>query len=341
VRRLPLRPLVLSLGAALLAAALLSISLGAVSVPAIPGLLAITDAVLGLRWSSLELYERAVVLELRLPRTLLAIVVGAMLAQSGAVMQGLFRNPLADPGIVGVAAGAALGAVLAIFLLPAGTLAWTLPASAFAGGFLASVLVYLLARDPDGTSVVVLLLAGVAVSALSGAAIALVSYLSDDERLRDISLWQMGSLSRGSGQMIVALAAVGTVIALRFQYRAGALNALLLGEAEARHLGIAVERLKLELILLVALGVGLAVAACGVIGFVGLVVPHILRLLCGPDFRRLLPLSALAGALLLLAADSLSRVVLAPAELPVGIVTALIGAPFFVLLLLRVRRQGL
>jgi iron complex transport system permease protein len=151
----------------------------------------------------------------------------------------------------------------------------------------------------------------------------------------------MGSLSRSGSGFIPTLAVVGGAIALRFQYRAGALNALLLGEAEARHLGIAVEKLKLELILLVALGVGLAVAACGVIGFVGLVVPHILRLLCGPDFRRLLPLSALAGALLLVAADSASRVVLAPAELPVGIVTALIGAPFFVLLLMRVRRHGL
>jgi iron complex transport system permease protein len=341
LRRAPLRPFALLLAAALLAAALLSLTYGAVSVPAIPGLLAISDALLGLRWSSLELYERAVIVELRLPRTLLAMLVGAMLAQSGAVMQGLFRNPLADPGIVGVSAGAALGAVLAIFLLPVASLPWALPAAAFAGGLLTTVLVYLLARDSQGTSVVLLLLAGVAVSALSGAAIALVSYLSDDERLRDISLWQMGSLSRGGGQLIPALAVVGTAIALRFQYRARALNALLLGEAEARHLGIAVERLKLELILLVALGVGLAVAACGVIGFVGLVVPHMLRLLSGPDFRSLLPLAALAGALLLLVADSVSRVLLAPAELPVGIVTALMGAPFFVLLLLRVRRFGL
>jgi iron complex transport system permease protein len=310
-------------------------------VPAIPGLLAIVDALLGLRWSPLEVYERAVVLELRLPRTLLAILVGAMLAQCGAVMQGLFRNPLADPGIIGVSAGAALGAVLAIFLAPSASLFWALPTAAFIGGFTASVLVYALARDPAGTSVVLLLLAGVAVSALSGAAIALLSYLSDDERLRDISLWQMGSLSRSGSGLIGLLALFGTLLALRFQYRARALNALLLGEAEARHLGIAVEKLKLELTLLVALGVGLAVAACGVIGFVGLVVPHILRLLCGPDFRALLPLSALAGGLLLLAADSVSRVALAPAELPVGIVTALIGAPFFVLLLMRARRYGL
>jgi iron complex transport system permease protein len=336
-RRLPPRSAFAALALLLVAAAFVSLTRGAMAVPAGPGLLAVVDAVFGQQWSSLASYQEAVILELRLPRTLLAMVVGALLAQCGAVMQGLFRNPLADPGIIGVSAGAAMGAVLAIFLLPASVQGWALPLAAFAGGFVTTLLVYTLARGTVGTSVLVLLLAGVAVSAMAGSLIGLLSYLSNDERLRDITLWQMGSLARAGDAGIGLAALVFAGLALRFQRRAAALNALLLGESEARHLGIAVEWLKLELVLLVALGVGVAVAACGMIGFVGLVVPHALRLLCGPDYRLLLPLSALGGAVLLLAADAAARLLIAPAELPVGIVTALLGAPFFVLLLLRAR----
>lgn len=337
VSRVPVVPAALVLSAFLGIAALVSLTQGAMAVPAIPGLAALGDALLGSQLSTLEGFERAVVLELRLPRTLLAIGVGALLAQCGAVMQGLFRNPLADPGIIGVSAGAAVGAVVAIFLVPAALLWWALPGAAFLGGFGTSLLVYALARGTMGTSVLVLLLAGVAISAMSGSVIALISYLADDERLRDITLWQMGSLARAQDAQIGLVATVFCALAFRFAYRAQALNALLLGEAEARHLGINVEGLKLELVVLVAVGIGVAVAACGMIGFVGLIVPHALRMLCGPDYRSLLPLSALGGAVLLLAADSIARLVLAPAELPVGVVTALLGAPFFVMLLLRMR----
>ncbi|EAQ98890.2 ABC-type Fe3+-siderophore transport system, permease component [Congregibacter litoralis KT71] len=341
VRRLAPHTTAICLLAALLVAGGLSLTSGAVSLPFGAALLALPDVVFGLGMSSLEGYEKAVMLELRLPRSLLAVVVGGLLAQCGAVMQGLFRNPLADPGVIGVSAGAALGATLAIFFLPNAQQSIVLPLAAFAGGFVTSMLVYSLALDARGTSVVLLLLAGVAISALSGGAIALLSYLSDDERLRDIAFWQMGSLARADDVLLGVLALAAVAVALRFQGRARALNALLLGESEARHLGIPVEWLKLELIVLVALGVGLAVSACGLIGFVGLVVPHMLRMLCGPDYRVLLPLSALGGALLLIAADSASRVVIAPAELPVGIVTALIGAPFFMMLLLQMRGRGL
>lgn len=340
-RRLSPLPATLALSALLLAAALLSLTRGALSVPALPGLLALGDGLFGAQWSSLREFERAVILELRLPRTLLAIVVGATLAQCGAVAQGLFRNPLADPGIIGVSAGAAVGAVLAIFLLPADAGWWALPLAAFAGGFVTTLVVYSLARSSLGTSVLVLLLAGVAVSAFAGSVIGLVSYLSDDERLRDVTLWQLGSLARAGDTRLWLVMLVFAGLALRFQHRARALNALLLGESEARHLGIPVERLKLELVVLVALGVGVAVAASGMIGFVGLIVPHAIRMLCGPDHRLLLPLSALGGALLLLAADATARLVLVPAELPVGIVTGLLGAPFFVFLLLRLRGKGL
>ena len=340
-RRLPFPAVVLGLAGLLSATIFVSLTRGAMDLPTVPSLLALGDMMFDQQWSDLADYQRAVVVELRLPRTLLAIVVGALLAQAGAVMQGLFRNPLADPGIIGVSAGAAAGAVLAIFFLPATAPWWVQPLAAFGGGFGTSLLVYALARGSLGTSVLVLLLAGVAVSALAGSLIALVSYLSDDERLRDITLWQMGSLARAGDARLSLVVLVFALLALRFQRRAGSLNALLLGESEARHLGIQVERLKFELVVLVALGVGVAVAAAGMIGFVGLLVPHALRMLCGPDYRSLLPLSALGGAVLLLAADAAARLVIAPAELPVGIVTAILGAPFFVLLLLQMRGRYL
>ncbi|GAB5414296.1 MAG: iron ABC transporter permease [Congregibacter sp.] len=339
--RVSVTPMLVILSLSLLAIAVVSLTRGPMHVPAIPSLLAIGDALLGRDWSSLETYQRAVVVELRLPRTLLAVFVGALLAQCGAVMQGLFRNPLADPGIVGVSAGAAVGAVLAIFIAPAEMSWWSVPLGAFSGGFLSSLLVYALARGPMGTSVLVLLLAGVAIAAIAGSVIGLASYLTDDERLRDIMLWQMGSLAAADSSRLLLVAAVFVLLALRFQYRASALNALLLGESEARHLGINVESLKFELVVLVAAGVGVAVAACGIIGFVGLIVPHALRMLCGPRFQVLLPLCALGGAVLLLAADAASRLALAPAELPVGIVTSLIGGPFFIFLLLRLRGRVL
>lgn len=338
--RLPLLPTAGALAALLLLLCLASIAAGVMSLPLSQSLLSIADQLFGLERSSLAAHERAVIWELRLPRTLLAVLVGAMLAQCGAVMQGLFRNPLADPGIIGVSSGAAVGAVLAIYLSPPSAVWWAVPLAAFGGGFGCSLLIYRLARSSLGTSVLVLLLAGIAVSALAGSVIGLVSYIADDTRLRDLTLWQMGSLAGADATRVWLALAAALGLALRFQRRAAALNALLLGEAEARHLGIDVERLKRELILLVALGVGLAVACAGVIGFVGLVVPHMVRTLAGPDHHSLLPLAGLGGGLLLLLADIASRLVIQPAELPVGLVTALLGAPFFILLLLQQKERG-
>jgi iron complex transport system permease protein len=312
---------------------------GALSLPLWDSLLTVIDIALGSKRSALAAYEQAVILELRLPRTLLAVLVGSMLAQCGTAMQGLFRNPLADPGIVGVSSGAAVGAVLAIYFSPAAATWWTVPLTSFAAGFGCSLLIYRLARASLGTSVLVLLLAGIAISALAGSLIGLISYVADDSRLRDLTLWQMGSLAAADSTRVWLALAVAVVIAVRFQQRAAALNALLLGEAEARHLGIHVEHLKRELIVLVALGVGLAVACAGVIGFIGLIVPHMVRTLNGPDHRSLLPLAGLGGALLLLLADIISRLVIEPAELPVGLVTALLGAPFFIVLLLQQKER--
>nr|WP_026971852.1 iron ABC transporter permease [Aliagarivorans marinus] len=286
-----------------------------------------------------------IIWQLRLPRMLLTIAIGALLALAGALMQGLFRNPLADPAIIGISGGSAAGAALAmagLSLLPAWPWLETLgvPLMAFVGGISATLLVYRLAtRSDTGTSVVMLLLAGIAISAISGALISLLSYLSDDQTLRQLSLWQMGTLSRHSwGQVQLAWGACAVIAALSYKHRR-TLDVLLLGEAEARYSGVDVQALKRQLILCCAFAVAIAVAITGLIGFVGLVVPHILRLMLGPGHQRLLPLSALGGACLLLFADLIARSIVAPAQLPIGVVTALIGAPFFLYLLLRQRQH--
>lgn len=295
--------------------------------------------------STLSPTENLVLLHIRLPRTLLCLGVGAILALCGAVMQGLFRNPLADPGIIGVSSGAALGAALSMVLLA--PLAVLLPAwlgasltslMAFAGGLITTLVVYQLARTPQGTSVSILLLAGVAIAALSGGILGLLNYLADDETLRDLTLWQMGSMAKSAPFQLALVCATAIMLTILLRRHAHSLNALALGEAEASHLGIDVQSLKRKLVLMAALAVGVSVAAVGIIGFVGLVVPHLVRLLAGPDHRRLLPLSALLGAWLLLLADMLARTLAAPAEMPVGIVTALLGAPFFLWLLLKQKR---
>lgn len=318
----------------------LSITTGPMALSMYQSLLVPFDHVFGWEVAQLQDYQRAVIMEMRVPRTLLSILTGALLAQCGVVMQGLFRNPLADPGIIGVSSGAAVGAVFAITLAPVAWIAWSTPVGAFLAGLATTLVVYSLARTRNGTSVTILLLAGVALAAFAGAAIGLMSYFASDQDLRSLSLWQMGSLTSSSdiGRWLGLAALVMT--AVQFQRRALALNAMLLGESEARHLGINVERLKLELILMTAVAVGVAVANTGVIGFVGLVVPHIVRMLTGLDHRLLLPLSAVCGALMLLLADTLARVLVPPAEIPVGIITALIGAPFFLGLLIKQRSLG-
>ncbi len=286
-----------------------------------------------------------IVQQIRLPRVLLAAVMGATLAMSGAAMQGLFRNPLADPSLIGVTAGASLGASLLIVLgggLLHGFVGLTLVSvGAFVGGVLAVLLVYRLASSANGTSVATMLLAGIAITALTGAVGSLLEFFTDNERLRQISLWKMGGLDGASLPRLALAGVVGGSVLLALPRYAPALNTLLLGESEARHLGIDVNHTKLALIGWVAVGVGTSVALVGTIAFVGLVVPHVVRLWIGPDHRYLLPASALAGAILLVVADTLSRVILAPTELPVGIITALIGVPFFVSLLRQRHHYGM
>lgn len=286
-----------------------------------------------------------ILFDIRLPRILLALLVGAALASTGVVMQGLFRNPLADPSLIGVSGGASVGASLMIvgassFITTSAFAGLTVVAvGAFVGGIIATVVVYRVATSSLGTSVTTMLLAGIAIGALAGAFNSLLSYFSDNQMLRQISVWQMGNLSGANWVKVTIMAMIALLFILLLPTYTKALNALLLGESEARHLGIDVQRVKRNLILLTALGVGVSVALAGLIGFVGLVIPHVIRLMIGPDHRWLMPASALGGALLLLLADTLARIIVLPAELPTGILTALIGAPFFVALLIRQRRE--
>ena len=288
---------------------------------------------------------KTILLDIRLPRICLAILIGAILAISGAVMQGLFRNPLAAPSLIGVSSGASVGASVVIVLAGAWLQSNTalglslVAVGAFIGSFLVTVLVYRLSTSALGTSVTTMLLAGIAVSALAGAVSGLFSYYADNEMLRQISIWQMGNLSTANWQRVLVLTVVAILVLSLFPRESKSLNALLLGESEARHLGIDVQQVKRKLILLTTLGIGTAVAIGGMIGFVGLIVPHIVRLLIGPDHRWLLPASALAGGVLLLLADTIARIIIAPTELPTGILTAILGAPFFIMLLVQQRRE--
>ncbi len=299
--------------------------------------------------------QELILAAIRWPRVLMTALVGSCLAVTGAAMQGLFRNPLADPSLIGVSSGAAVGASAAI-VLGATTHLFAngsffqislVTLFAFIGGFAATFIVYRLGCAASGysgnsagnISVSTMLLAGIAVNALAAAIVRSFTYVASDIQLRKITLWQMGSFE-GAGwpQVILAGVVILVVIGALIRY-AGALNVLLLGESEARHLGVAVDRLKWQLITWTALGVGVAVAMAGIIGFVGLVVPHLVRLLIGPDHRWLMPASALLGAVLLVLADTLARTLVAPAEIPIGIITAVLGAPFFIALLLQQRQR--
>ncbi|MEH6577423.1 MAG: iron ABC transporter permease [Amphritea sp.] len=275
--------------------------------------------------------------QLRLPRLLLTLCAGALLAITGAAAQSLFRNPLADPGLIGVSAGAALGAALVMVLLGSYISllgGFVIPLAAFIGGVSTMLLVSRLAVTLQGISVTTMLLCGIAINAIAAAGLGSLKYLADDQELRQLSFWLLGSLNHSRWQDLLVLLLVAIPVIGLLPVYGQKLNLLLLGEQQARLLGLDVGRCKRAMITLIALGVGGVVALTGIIGFVGLVVPHLVRLMFGPDNRRLLPLSAFLGGVLLTLADVLSRLLVAPAELPVGVVTALVGGPFFLLMLL-------
>ena len=333
------------LGVLLLISLILSAGIGAVHLS--PGeILAIIRHHFGDCSVQVSPVHEGLFFEIRLPRTLLCLLVGAALSVSGALMQSLFRNPIVEPGLVGTSAGSALGAALLIVLgrnAFFGSFSFLgdllMPACAFVGGLMATMLVYAFSSSLNRVNISVMILAGIAVNAIANGGTGFLAYIARDPQARSITFWSLGSLSGANWEAvgIVGCSTIpGILMALRY---AKSLNALQLGDAEAGYLGIRTERVKLSVILINTLLVSVATALVGIIGFVGLIVPHLLRLLKGSDNRYLIVGSALLGAIVLLITDSVCRLIIAPAEMPIGIVTAFVGAPVFLYLLHRMKHN--
>lgn len=330
--------LVCGLVAVLLLLALVSAGAGAYAIPAGEVLGSVQHRI-GLGGAPLDRVGESVLWNVRLPRVVLALLVGASLGCAGALMQGVFGNPLAEPGVIGISAGAAVGAVGAIALGLGFLGNWTVTACAFTAGLVTVGAVYLLSRTGGRTEVVTLVLTGIAVNAFAGALIGLFVFFADSGQVSQITFWQLGSLAQATWPKVLAVLPCAAAGLLAAPWYARRLDLLALGERPARHLGMDVERLRLALIVVVALLTAAAVAVAGVITFVGLLVPHLLRMANGPGHRFLVPGSALAGAAVLLAGDLAARTAARPAELPLGVLTALVGSPFFFWLLRRTRRR--
>lgn len=288
-----------------------------------------------------DAHYRDIWLNIRLPRVLLAVLVGGALATAGVIMQGLFRNPMADPGLLGVSSGSALMVGVAIIFpvsLPAAFLLYEQMIFAVVGSLVVCAMIFLISLRHQHGGMIQLLLAGIAINALCGAAIGILSYVGDEQQLRQLTLWMMGSLGQAQWPTLLVAASFGVPAMIATAWLATTLNLLQLGDEEAHYLGVNVKRKRQLLLLLSSLLVGAAVSVSGVIGFIGLVIPHLIRMTIGADHRWLLPCSTLAGACLLLVADTLARTLVQPAEMPVGLLTSLIGGPYFLWLILRTRR---
>ncbi|MCW2248968.1 iron complex transport system permease protein [Azospirillum fermentarium] len=339
-RRPPLVPALGLLLAALLGAVLVALSSGSVAVP-LGGTVSHLAQAMGLPGTPLSSRDLAVLVTLRLPRIVLAAAVGVTLGVAGASLQAIFRNPLADPGLVGVSSGAAFAGSLTMVLGVSGfglaargvSLAVLLPAMAFLGALSATVLILMLARRAGRCSAADMLLAGIAVNALGATGIGLCSYLGDDLALRQMTFWMMGGFGGAGWAQAAPALALMALAAAGLMANARRLDLYALGERDAFLLGLDPHRFAVRTVLLVALGVGAAVAVSGLIGFVGLIVPHMMRLWLGPAHRRLLPATALAAATLLILADTAARTIAAPADVPVGLLLGAVGAPVFLTLL--------
>ncbi|MDV2080324.1 FecCD family ABC transporter permease [Marinobacter xestospongiae] len=338
VRRLPPAPVYAVLLLLSLAVALLSLTSGAYPLPVRQVLALLANSNAG------DTAAQMVLFDIRMPRLLLGFLTGAVLAVSGAILQGLFRNPLADPVLIGVSGGAAMAAVAVIVLgstwLSGWTLfagRWAIPVAAFLGATGTTLLAWRIASRSGQVSVATLLLAGIAINAIAAAITGLLTFHADDGELRSLTFWNMGSLGQARWDDLVVAGPWMLLALVLAPWLARPLDAFTMGEAVAGHLGYSVVWIKRGAILLVALGAGAAVAVTGLIGFVGLVVPHLLRQLVGAGHRLLLPGSAFAGGALLVGADCIARVIVAPAELPIGLMMALLGGPFFLFLLMRMR----
>ena len=326
----------------LLGIIIIALHLGTIKVPVLGGLQSIWQG-LGIPVTvsnPLEPEQEAVLWYIRMPRILIGLMVGASLALAGAVMQGIFSNPLADPGIMGGSAGASLGAVIAISLGLTSMGMFYMPMFAFVGAFMAVSITILLTMRGGRVETATLLLAGVAISMLLGAFTSGILTLMNEYRLREFLFWMVGGLDfRRWEHVFLAIGPflIGTTILITLGRQ---LNVLVLGDTEAKALGVPVMLYRLIFLFLASFITATAVCVSGAIGFVGLIIPHIVRILVGPDHRVLLPVSALAGALFLIFCDTLGRVLAAPSEIRVGIMTALLGAPYFLYLLRRVRQKG-
>lgn len=290
--------------------------------------------------------DRYVLLSIRLPRIIMAILIGSALSVSGTCLQGMFKNPLATPSLVGITSGASLFAAVAIVLgssirpyLPEALQYFLISVMAFMGAILTMTFVYKMSTSDGKNNVVVMLLAGVAITALAGAIIGFLTYLTKEEQLRDLTFWTLGSLGGASWTKDAILAVLIFISFLFLITKGKALNALMLGEKDAAHIGVPVEQIKKRIIILTALMVGASVAFAGAIGFVGLIVPYILRLIFKSNYYIILPLSAVFGSILLLCADTVSRTIVAPSEIPIGVLTAFMGAPVFIAILIRFKKS--
>lgn len=329
--------------AVLVVTAVIALTVGAAGIP-----LTRLPAALGFASNSpadaMTARDQLVLWSIRIPRILATAMVGGLLAAAGAIMQGLFRNPLADPALAGVSSGGALAAASAIVFTDSRLgaalhflQAELLPLAAFAGSLLTTAILYGISSRAGRTSIAIFLLAGIAITAIANAGIGLLVFIADDRQLRDIEFWLLGSMSGATWTKAAVLTPVLAIGLAACAYISRGLDLLVLGEADAFHGGVDVERLKRISIVLVSAMAGVAVSISGVISFVGIVVPHLLRLVIGPAHRLLLPASVLSGAILMVGADTLARTIVAPAEMPVGILTAAVGAPVFLGILLRQR----
>jgi iron complex transport system permease protein len=338
--------LYIGLTAALILAAAFSLGLGAVKIP-LRDVLIIIGRKMGLFGDAVISAQYLAVMDIvRIPRVLLGLLVGAALGISGTAIQGIFRNPLAEPGLIGISAGASLMAVV-IIVLEIGFLAglsnllgyYLLAFGAFAGAGIAALLVYQISKTDGKSNVATMLLAGIAINALAGALTGLITFAADDQQLRNITFWMLGSLGGATWETVIAVSPFILFPVLLLPRLGKPLNAFALGETQAAQLGLKVGSVKRNVVILATMAVGAAVAVSGIIGFVGLLVPHTIRLLIGVDNKHVLPASALCGALMLTLADLLCRTLIAPVELPIGVITALLGTPLFLYILIKDKKK--
>lgn len=338
--------LYLSLSIAIIIAASFSLSLGAVKIP-LKDVMVIMGKKIGLfNTTDVSIQYEGVMNIVRIPRVLLGLLVGAALGISGTAIQGIFRNPLAEPGLIGISAGASLMAVI-IIVLEISLLTslsnhlgyYLLAFGAFAGAGIAALIVYQISRTDGKSNVATMLLAGIAINALAGALTGLITFVADDQQLRNITFWMLGSLGGATWETITAVLPFIVIPLLLLPGMGKALNAFALGENQAAQLGLKVNTIKKNVVILSTMAVGAAVAVSGIIGFVGLLVPHTIRLLIGVDNKHVLPASALFGALMLTLADMLCRTIIAPIELPIGVITALLGTPLFLYILIKDKKK--